>query len=556
MSIFNKLLDSLSSYTLNLTYENKFIIRGYRNFSICSVQEIIDLRPILTDLLKWCVFRSYYAEVKNEHINDVVDFFNANSTRKFLLVVKREVYDHIKLFPKTKLEFTEIMMEDEPEIALKIPKIEVQNTPFITFARRYENMIGEKANFVSFDRFYPNYNIMTKAQKKWYLYFRTELKKGNFLDTNLSYILLYIYEKINKIEWTNAEDTLQSLLKVWFYYRKYFSDLDTHLKNWCFDFIMLNLPNFNLLEYANLIYSKNIKINYLIKDLILTNHSLNDDFNLSINEIEYISQYKISKSKFYLSNYKDSVEEAIYDIFSLINKYFQKKLNKGILKTFSPKQLNERIEAYKGSIYELNPKYYTVTYIPFTAHASLKAFITSILKYTENVLRSKYEYKSKLKDEPLNEEHKKLIDEYFKRKHSKVTKEAALTLNIDMNRVESLKHDNIEIINILSSERIEEDAIQCKNDSLSEEIVTTKDSNDEFNFIMHMTIPQREILKSMLYEHNDKDMEEIANKYSLMLNILIDEINDLSLENIGDLIINTSPLSINEEYILKLKEFL
>lgn len=564
MGILNKIFDSFNSYTLNLTFENKFIIRGYRNFSVHPIEEIISLKqPILNELLKWCTFKSYYAEVDDKYINDVVNLFTTVKHKKLYLTISKEVYEHIKR-PENEYEFTEVTIRDidsriKPTVETQIPlpsnTFVFSSKPFINSAKKYEYVYGKKAPFAEFNMYYPNYNVMHKKHINWYLYFRTELKNGVFLPTDVSYIFLYFYEKINKIEWSNEDDVLQRMLNVWFHYREDYSVLDKYLNHWCFDFIVLNSPKMSILDYVKLIHSKKIEIAPLLKDLLIRTHSFNDEFDLNLYEIELMSTHKVTDSKFYLSNDKALIEQTICDVFTLLNKYLLKKNKKNILNSFSPKETDKKVEAYKGCIYELNPKEYVIKYKNFTSYKPLKDFITGVLKHTENAIRSEHSYRGRLKVVNLAPEYINLIDEYFKRKNSKSIKEAAVTISIDMEKVKILEEENKEIVTILSSEKKDDFPIE---ENIIQEEIHAEESNDEFDFILSLSDTYKEILKSILNEPKDKNIEEIANRQSLMLNIIIDEINDLSLENIGDLLIDTSssPLVITEEYISKLSEIL
>ncbi len=566
MSILDRLIGSFSSYGLLLTMDkffHKFIIVGYRNYLVYSVENIIKSKPILNVLLNWCYFDGQYAIVEDDYLNDVVYFFNNKTEKKLYLIVSKEVTNYIKKKPKKhELEFAEVTIEEDPGIEVNITKREYidlfKASSFITGAKRFEYVEGKRAEFIFFNMYYPNYDSMSKKQREFYLYFRSELKKGNFLNTDLSYVFLYIYERINKLEWTNADDVLQSIFNVWLFYRKQYPNLDGYLIHWCFDFIALNSPKMTIFQFAEFIYEKNIKPIPIINDLIINNVIRNKQNKFKLKELEILSNYKISKSKFYQSTDKVLIEKSIGDIFTLTNKYSLKMNKKSILDMFSPKTLRGKIKAYSNAIYELDPKEYEISYTIFSNNEPLKAFITNMLRYSENALRYENSYKSKLKNVELSDEYSKLIDEYFLRKVNKITKEVAISsININMENVKTLKQESEEILTILAvknEEDFEEETVETKDDIITI-IKNVPNSYYEFNFIKDMEISQREVLCAIL-NGSHKEINQIATKYCTMSDILVDEINNLSLQNIGDILINTSisPLSINEEYELILRE--
>lgn len=55
---------------------------------------------------------------------------------------------------------------------------------FFRQAKELKNHTVEKANFVPFSQYFPNYQDMDESQLNWYLYWRSEIRKENFLDND------------------------------------------------------------------------------------------------------------------------------------------------------------------------------------------------------------------------------------------------------------------------------------------------------------------------------------------------------------------------------------
>ena len=56
-----------------------------------------------------------------------------------------------------------------------------------------------KALPVEFMQYWPTYDVMSPAQQQWYFYWRSEVRQGRLLATDLSYIFVHVYELINLI---------------------------------------------------------------------------------------------------------------------------------------------------------------------------------------------------------------------------------------------------------------------------------------------------------------------------------------------------------------------
>ena len=52
--------------------------------------------------------------------------------------------------------------------------------------KQFEHKEGKKAELVPFMQYYPTYSSMDKQQKEWYFYWRSQVRKGIYLDTDLS----------------------------------------------------------------------------------------------------------------------------------------------------------------------------------------------------------------------------------------------------------------------------------------------------------------------------------------------------------------------------------
>ena len=68
---------------------------------------------------------------------------------------------------------------------------------FMDDARRLNSLCGKECAYVPFFSYAPQYNQLSSEQLEYYLWFRENARRGIFIKTDYSYVLLYIYELIN-----------------------------------------------------------------------------------------------------------------------------------------------------------------------------------------------------------------------------------------------------------------------------------------------------------------------------------------------------------------------
>ena len=79
---------------------------------------------------------------------------------------------------------------------------------------------GEPCQSVPFFSYMPQYDQMNRSQLDWYLYWRDCVRKGEYLNTDYSYIFLYLFEIINLSDRISPEQGQKMMCDIWCQYRK------------------------------------------------------------------------------------------------------------------------------------------------------------------------------------------------------------------------------------------------------------------------------------------------------------------------------------------------
>lgn len=107
---------------------------------------------------------------------------------------------------------------------------------FSAAAQRFANYAGNAtANFTPFQSYWPTYEGMTPDQLQFYFYWRTRVRAGEQIRTDLSYIFVHIYELLHLIGAAEVSDAGKQLEVLWMGYRATFPKLDTYCSRWLVD---------------------------------------------------------------------------------------------------------------------------------------------------------------------------------------------------------------------------------------------------------------------------------------------------------------------------------
>lgn len=271
-----------------------------------------------------------------------------------------------------------------------------------------------KCDFASFYSYKPQYSQMNTEQKKYYFYWRDQLRHSRYLKTDYSYIYLYAYEILNLPERIGKEEGLKRLIEVWSAYRKELPRIDIPFSAWVQDYCLVyQLPcpseavgDF-LFDIINLSAFKEFYLSGAVGG------------NASSAMIAYLSDYDWRRGKYACTDnadmYRAHVEGAMQRVFAKI-------LSEGIIEKSEPVKITRN--AFPESLCThsvkciLEIEYYSVSDSP-----DLRRIVTAAIKYTENKLRACLGVKSRLAVKDLPDDVKGIIDKYFEAEFERLRKE-------------------------------------------------------------------------------------------------------------------------------------
>lgn len=454
-------------------------------------------------------------------------------------------------------------MEEKPE------PVTTTESQFVARARELAGEKGPAALFVPFKSYWPTYGHMTGAQSRWYFFWRDEVREGRYPKTDLSYIFLHVYELINGVGWTDPQDGYRQLGLIWEAYRDQYKRLDQYLGGWMADFAFvhkLEVPLSGIVARSRGLAGDLAEIE-LMRCLTAAPEQL------TFEVLTVMSDYDISKSKFYLGEGKEAAERYIPLVVALIDAYVARKHGSNLVKMFPPGPvvMRERY-LFRSAVYDISLYGYSVLVpvVRISKSPPLRSLITRLFRLTENKLRELMGYRGRLKDIKVDADMDELISKYLQREFRKAEQEAkGPAVIIDQRKLEQLQNDSEVVRTLLTVEeaaesdnnngndepdineqqaiipaeqatRLEPAEPEAAADDMQTVIAQTEtgDHPEWEQFHAELTPLQREAVLALAEEDGLLTVNKLAAAAGTMPELLFDEINELAMNLLGDLLID------------------
>lgn len=406
------------------------------------------------------------------------------------------------------------------------------NSKFMKDMKKFADRRGEKVPLVPFSQYWPTYDSMSSQQKAWYFYWRTEVRSKNYPDTDLSYIFVHVYELLSGYGWQDAQNGLDQLMALWMAYRERFPKLDSYLFDWTFDFAQLHKLEYSTPDIADI----PLPHQPAIRDILIDQHSGDKPLKLSFALIDALCDYSLVNSKFYKDGHQVLMQEAIPRVVALADAALLKKKNRGILAVYGPNRTRKQsYYAFQSAVCPDANKRVDISVKAYTSSQNLRGYINELVRYGENVLRSLYGCRGRLRGVTLDKETADLVDSFLKREYTPTRKVA----NTPVQKVEvKLDFDSIDAL------RAQSDAVRNALD-VPEEVEAKKEALTDLQEVMSLLAELSPAAKALLDTlHNCgwecvlnpettgsiNEINKLANKY-LACALLVQERKHLIVED-------------------------
>lgn len=431
-------------------------------------------------------------------------------------------------------------------------------TKFCKDAATYFSLKHEPCEYVYFFSYMPQYEQMTVSQMSYYLYWRSEARKENYLKTDINYLFLYIYEIINLTDKIPPSEGAKMLSRLWKVYRDEFRYLDKYLGEWLCDYCLIHevSPDWEALEsFVGEITSK-----VSLPEFYLKNGEISRQL------IEAISSYDYKKSKYYGAHEKE------YDLH--IPNALVRAVNRIIManpEDFGIVSVNTSRDSYAGAIASRKSKFkmeitrYALRKTSANGEQDLQHLFANLIKLAENQLRAAFGVKSRfspvISDARLKREILDYFEEHLPAQATKPKKKGAEEEDYmrlyepvqngvaDISRALDIEKRAWETAELLSVDEETEEILPVEPASVreqppvsapldpvgGEDFFSEAGTDDEFGFVMSAL---SEIQIGALRSALEGRFSEYCRGVGVMEENMRGEINEISMEYIGDMILD------------------
>ncbi|MGP0583533.1 TerB N-terminal domain-containing protein [Paenibacillus timonensis] len=458
---------------------------------------------------------------------------------------------------------------------------------FVQKAKELETAVEGTAEFVPFQTYWPTYDEMQPRQLKWYLYWRSEVRSGHYPDTDLSYLFIYLYELIHGVGWSEPAEGYTLMERAWQGYRQRYPKLDLYVREWLYDLALvfdLEMPPAE--PMAKL--PRNLSME--LKELEWRRRLTADPLEVSWELLLTLIDYDVEKSRFYLEQGRKELRNYVPKVVSLVDGYLLRNKGSRILELHKPMEQRVSRFLFRSAVYDhdLYGRTKPVSILPYSGHPPLRAFLTQLVRLTENKLREQMGYKGKLRGIDLGPEIEQLVDRFlskeFDRRKAEEAKARIPKVKINTAKLRKLQQESDEVRDMLLSEELtlafapeapglppervaspqgksvveplqptfdfergyEQVPVEVLLPSIEElrETIGTKEEvvaslpEEWQELFASLTAPQAQMLAALFQGQSAAERQIIAEQAGSMPELLVDEINEYAMERIGDLLVD------------------
>lgn len=111
------------------------------------------------------------------------------------------------------------------------------HSDFVKDSLKYSQKRGVQCPEIPLMAYYTTFSHLDDKQKKWYFYWREQVLKGNYLEVDLSYIFMFVYELLNYTFNSKASFNLSMMERIYKNYNAHHPKLSNYIESWMSDML-------------------------------------------------------------------------------------------------------------------------------------------------------------------------------------------------------------------------------------------------------------------------------------------------------------------------------
>lgn len=388
---------------------------------------------------------------------------------------------------------------------------------------------------------------MNATQKRWYFYWRAQVRRANFLPTDLSYIFVHVYEVLNLVEFADPLQATARLKALRDAYVQTHPKLDNYLPEWGGDLLAIKTNLNRALEWWQPYVLQGALHSPPIANVILEQHVKAGKSR----EMPYALWMQLTnyrpRNKFYTQyNQEGRLDRAYMKAIQAADEYARRKNNQSLLETFtSGKPQRVRKDCFTSALigYDFPRTIDLGTSRNYLGNARLADHLAMVCKYAENLLRKQMKFSGRLSGIQLDAELMQMLDAAFA---PRAAPPKPIRIELDAARVADLQKESEKIGALLEMNATETQSSTSK--PLYTDVVEVR------QLVRELDDAHRRVIVGIYHKQFTAldDLTRALASDALLPNSALERINERALELLGDRLIyleNDTQLSLAEDFV-------
>ncbi|MBO5879530.1 MAG: TerB N-terminal domain-containing protein [Clostridia bacterium] len=421
---------------------------------------------------------------------------------------------------------------------------------FVKAAEIYFNFVGSECEFAQFYSYMPQYTQLTQAQKNYYFYWRTMLRRGKYIKTDYSYFYLYVYEILNLPHLIPAQKGLDLLVDAWKNYRKSLPNIDSNMALWVQDFCLVYNLSAPMEQIGDFIFD--IMSVTKFKEFYFSSYETFGKDGVS-SLVAYLSDYDWRKGKYAGGDNKEAYTKHLMGAMGIfLEKLFETNafgMDNGTV------AVREDL-AFRFALTTCPIKYrIKVEYRKIAEEPEVRELVTSALKYTENKLRALLGVKSRLAVKNFDAGYAAIIDAYFEKLFAAVNRERMRALRPEYEKLYEAESSELSIhgadeiekaswqttarLVATEDEESQDESVQILENDVSESSAEQCEQPEECESSLDsygLSESEAEFLRMALSE-DFSGMRALCERFGTFDDAIAEKINEAFADNFGDVVL-------------------
>jgi hypothetical protein len=403
------------------------------------------------------------------------------------------------------------------------------------------------------------YRYLTLAQLRWYFYWRSEVRRGNYLPTSAAYVLIHALELIHGVGTADPADTTRQLQALLSHYNSATHPiLDKHLVSWLLSWAQLHqqpiLPLLEQLPADSFMFERLADWRYV------PYRNGESPLPWSLDFIAPLLDYELDKSQFLTSENRLLLEQAIPAVFTAVNDYYHQRTNQTLLTAH--RILSGGAFLVENCYQPPDNRWSIVIQVPelprYTMTQSLRKVVSQVVKAIENELRAAKGHRGRLQINLPDDLLAVVRQSMAAQREQLFPPPPKPQVQIDLARTEQLLEETNQVFQLLNL-AADPDPIPEPEPKPAPPVATTNGRTPHFEgideawqtFAAQLTPAHVAVLTAVLDQQlTETTLRHIAAQHTTMPALLLDSLNELAQDSIGDIVLELTPTPqlVDESY--------